>query len=379
VIVDPFEISIPEERLLDLRRRLVDTRWPDELDNADGRWGVRLDRLSELVAYWTDGFDWSAQERRLGLLPHFRARVGGLEIHFIHQRGRGPDPVPLILTHGWPGSFLEFEAVIPRLADPASWGGDPKDAFDVVVPSLPGFGFSQAPRQAGVSSRQVAALWAELMASLGYRRFGAQGGDIGAGVTAWLGRDFPDRLIGLHLNYTPGSYAPPADDPPPSDEERRFLASLADWAGAEGGYSHVQQTKPQTLGYALNDSPAGLAAWIVEKIDRWSDGLADGPISRDQILTNVSLYWVTQSATSSMRIYRENKLQPLAFAPGERVAPPLGYASFPKEISHPPRSWLERVFEVRQWTTMPRGGHFAAWEQPDLLVEDVRRFFRGFR
>ncbi|MGC1301600.1 MAG: alpha/beta hydrolase, partial [Caulobacteraceae bacterium] len=282
-----------------------------------------------------------------------------------------------------PGSFAEMEHVIPLLADPAAHGGDPADAFHVVAPSLPGFGFSPAPRSPGVSSRRIAELWRSLMQGLGYPRFAAQGGDIGAGVSAWMARLFPDGVVGAHLNYIPGSYRPPLDAAAPTvtEEEQAFLDRSASWAALEGAYAFLQGTKPQTLAYALTDSPAGLAAWIVEKFRAWSDcgGEVEQVFSLDALLTDISLHWFSESIDASLRLYKENRLAPLRFEGTERVTPPLGVALFPRELPTPPRSWVERVFDVQRWTPMPRGGHFAAMEQPELLVEDVRAFFRPLR
>ncbi|AJY10928.1 epoxide hydrolase [Burkholderia dolosa] len=379
--VEPFEIAIPDDAVADLRRRVRAYRAPTLTpaepwqQGADGAW------LSALAAYWADGFDWRAAERGLNRLPQFVAELGGERVHFVHRRGTGPKPYPLVITHGWPGSVFEFDSLIDRLCDPAAFGGDPADAFDVVAPSLPGFLFSAAPAASGTSAFQVADRWAQLMSGLGYARFGAQGGDLGAAVSIALGVRHGDAVDGIHLNFLPSSYEPAVDAAPPTDDEQAFLRRKSDWAALEGGYAHVHATKPHTLAAALNDSPVGLAAWIGEKFRGWSD--CDGDVarrfSRDTLLTGISLYWLTGCIGSSMQMYWENRLQPMRFAAGQRVAPPLAFARFPKEISRPPRSWIERVFDVAQWTDMPRGGHFAAMEEPDLLAADIRRFFRRFR
>lgn len=276
-----------------------------------------------------------------------------------------------------------MERIISLLADPSEHGGDRNDAFHVVVPSLPGYGFSQAPDRHGCSSSRVAELWRELMCGLGYTRFGAQGGDIGAGVSTWLARRFPESVIGFHLNYISGGYRPPLglSLPPVTAEEQAFLDAAAAWSATEGAYAHMHGTKPQTLAYSLNDSPAGLAAWIVEKFRTWSDcdGDLEQVVSLDELLTDISLYWFSGTVDAAIRMYKENRLDPLHFNPGERVDPPLGVALFPRELPMPPRSWVERVHNVARWTGMPRGGHFAAMEQPELLVEDVRAFFRPLR
>ncbi|WP_176039446.1 epoxide hydrolase family protein [Burkholderia stabilis] len=378
----PFNIAIPDHALEDLHRRLRDMRVPVLTPAGSWQQGIDGPWLRELTAYWADRFDWRAAERALNRLPQFVADAGGQRVHFIHRRGVGPRPYPLVVTHGWPGSVFEFEALIDRLCDPAAFGGDPDDAFDVVVPSLPGFLFSPAPEAPGMSAFQVADRWAALMSGLGYRRFGAQGGDLGAGVSIALGARHADVVDGIHLNYLPGSYAPPTDETSPlTEDERAFLTRGGEWAALEGGYAHMHMTKPQTLAVALNDSPAGLAAWIAEKFRAWSD--CDGDVSRrfshDTLLTGISLYWFTGCIGSSMQMYWENRLQPMRFAAGQRLAVPVAFARFPKEINCPPRSWLERVFDVVQWADMPRGGHFAALEEPDLLASDIRRFFRRFR
>ncbi|KWA24445.1 epoxide hydrolase family protein [Burkholderia territorii] len=378
----PFNIVIPDHALDDLQRRLRDTREPALTPAVPWQQGVDGAWLRELVAYWAGRYDWRAAERALNRQPQFVADAGGQRVHFIHRRGAGPTPYPLVITHGWPGSVFEFDALIDRLCDPAAFGGDPRDAFDVVAPSLPGFAFSPAPAAAGMSAFQVADCWAALMSGLGYRRFGAQGGDLGAGVSIALGARHADVVDGIHLNYLPGNYEPPTDTASPlTDDERAFATQRAEWVALEGGYAHVHMTKPHTLAVALNDSPAGLAAWIAEKFRAWSD--CDGDVARrfshDTLLTGISLYWFTGCIGSSMQMYWENRLQPMRFAAGQRVAVPLAFARFPKEISRPPRSWLERVFDVAQWTDMPSGGHFAAMEEPDLLADDIRRFFRRFR
>ena len=378
----PFQIHIAETRLEDLRDRLQGARWPIGILGHSWDEGSDVAFVQRLTQYWLTAFDWRAVEARLNHLPQYLATIAGEDIHFVHQVGEGPDPLPLIITHGWPGSFVEMEAIIPLLADPGAHGGDPADAFHVVAPSLPGFGFSPAPAARGVSARRIAQLWQGLMQGLGYNRFAAQGGDIGASVSMWIARQFPDTLVGAHLNYIPGSYRPPVKSPNDvSEEERAFLDRFAAWAGQEGAYAALQGTKPQTLAFALTDSPVGLAAWIVEKFRGWSD--CDGDVEKafglDALLTDISLYWFSDSIAASLRLYRENRLDPLAFAAGERVAPPLGVALFPRELPTPPRSWVERVFDVQHWNYMPAGGHFAALEQPQRLAEDIRTFFRPLR
>lgn len=379
----PFRISIPDAALHDLRVRLDRIRWPATLDADSWEDGASVSFMKRLVDHWRYRFDWRAQEERLSQLPNYMMTVNGQDIHFVHQRGTGPSPMPLVLTHGWPGSFVEMEHIIPLLANPGTHGGDPADAFHVVVPSLPGYGFSPAPLRAGVSSHEIAITWHCMMTRLGYSHFGAQGGDIGAGVSTWLARLFPDAVTGIHLNYIPGSYRPPLGEqmPPVTTEEQAFLDKGACWSALEGAYAALQGTKPQTLSFALTDSPLALAAWIAEKVRSWSDcnGDVESVIALDTLLTDISLYWFSDSLTASLRLYKENRLRPLVFAPGERVTTPLGVALFPRELPMPPRAWVERVFDVRRWTPMPAGGHFAALEQPKALAEDIRAFFRPLR
>lgn len=381
--ITPFTIAISDAALSDLQQRLSTTRWLDAMPNSGWNEGCDADFLKRIVTYWRDGFDWRAQEKRLNALGQFMTEVDGQSVHFIHRRGTGPAPMPLILTHGWPGSFVEMAAIIPLLADPGSHGGDPQDAFDVVVPSLPGYGFSPAPTSPGTASPRVAQLWAGLMTQLGYEHFGAQGGDWGAGVSTWLAWQFPQRVTGVHLNFIPGSYRPPLTDAEPAitAEEQTFLQTSSAWIDAEGAYGRIQGTKPQSLAFGLNDSPVGLAAWILEKFHGWSDfqGDIEQGFGLDELLTNLSVYWFTGTIGSSFRLYLEGRARPLHLASGQRVLPPLGVAQFPVELPMPPRSWVERCFDVQRWTMMPRGGHFAAMEQPQALAEEVRAFFRPLR
>jgi pimeloyl-ACP methyl ester carboxylesterase len=380
--VNRFDLPFSQFAVEDLRSRLEQTRWCD--DAPDETWEYGFDRqfLKDICAYWGHEFDWKAKVEWLSSFQHFRFDWEGGRTHFIHERGKGPAPMPLILTHGWPGSFVEMMRVIPLLTDPAAHGGDPADAFDVVVPSLPGYGFSDKPTSRGMNSFGIANLWARLMQALGYERFAAQGGDIGAGVTTVLGLRYAEHVIGIHLNYIPGSYRPYiTDETELTQEEHSFLAEAVRWNDNNGAYAHLQGTRPQTAAVALNDSPAGLAAWMLEKFREWSD--CDGDLyrsfTRDELLTNISLYWMTQTIDSSFRLYYENRRAPLHFEQNEFVQPPCAVARFPKEILSPPREWVERGYNVQRWTNMPHGGHFAAAEEPDLLVEDMRTFFRGLR
>ncbi len=381
--IQPYRVHVSDEILEDLRDRLAHTRWSDEIPGAEWDYGTNLAYLKELVAYWQDAFDWRAQEERINSLAHFRTTVDGLGIHFVQQRGKGPSPMPLVITHGWPGSFFEMHKILPLLTDPGSHGGDPADSFDVVVPSMPGYGFSDRTSQRGMHVMRISDLWAKLMTKgLSYDRFGAQGGDWGASVTAYLGLAYPQHLIGIHVTsmVRPTPYLGPGSREL-TEVEKGHLKQREDWLAAEGGYSHIQGTKPQTLAYGLNDSPAGLAAWIVEKYRTWSDcaGDVEKRFTKDELLTTVMIYWATQTINSSTRLYYETLRHPWEMKREERIQVPSAMAVFPKELSRPPREWGERSFNVQRWTEMPRGGHFAALEEPELLAEDIRSFFRPLR
>jgi pimeloyl-ACP methyl ester carboxylesterase len=375
--VTPYSIRIPEEVLVDLRQRLARTRWPDEVEDVGWKQGTNLAYLQELCAYWCEEFDWREQERKLNELPHFMTEIDGLGVHFVHVRGRGPEPFPLVITHGWPSSFFEIVKLIPLLTDPAAHGAESADAFDVVVPSMPGYGFSERPRQQFASAR-VPELWVELMRELGYPRFGAHGGDIGGGVAARLGQRHPATVAGIHVTNVYGSIK--EGNRPPSEAERRYLARQARWELEEGAYGELQATRPQTLAFALNDSPVGLAAWIIEKYRAWSDcgGDLEQVFTKDELLTNITIYWATQTAGSSLRPYWDARNNPDRPS-WTRVCVPCGIAVFPKDLDVPPREFAERSYDVRHWTEMPRGGHFAAFEQPDLLAADIREFFHDLR
>ncbi len=380
---EKFTIDVPEAVLDDLKRRLDATRWPDEIANGAWERGTNLAYLKSLAAYWREGYEWRRHEAALNRLPQYRLALDGLKIHFVHVRGKGPRPLPLVISHGWPGSFVEMAKLIPLLADPAAHGGSAEDAFDVVVPSLPGYGFSDPPREPGINPNAIAALWVRLMSALGYERFAAQGGDWGAAVTTALGLDHRERIVGLHLNFIAGRFLLGGTINEPAEDALAagYLAELRRWWDSEGGYNHEQSTKPQTLAYALNDSPVGLAAWIVEKFRTWSDcgGEVERAFGRDELLTNVMIYWVSGTIASSMQLYYESRERPLRLSAKNRVAPPVALALFPKEIPLPPRALAERGYNIRRWTVMPKGGHFAAMEQPELLAEDLRAFFRPLR
>lgn len=381
--VTPFTIAVSDADLADLHQRLDRSRLGAAMADTGWNEGTDSQFLARLLTHWRHSFDWRDREARLNRLPQYLTRIGEQSIHFVHQRGEGPNPLPLILTHGWPGSFIEMEAIIGLLADPGRHGGDPADAFHVVVPSLPGYGFSSAPTHPGTGPSEIAGLWSELMAGLGYPTFAAQGGDWGAGISTWLAWRYPERIIGLHLNFIPGSYRPPLGDDaaPVTGEEQAFLDQVAHWVEQQGAYARIQGTKPQSLAVGLNDSPAGLAAWLTEKFQAWSDCGDDleQVMSLDDLLTHLSVYWFTASIGSSMRLYLEGRKRPLHFTAGQKVLPPLGVARFAAELPMPPRSWVERVYNVQRWTELPQGGHFAAMECPQVLAQEIRDFFRPLR
>jgi pimeloyl-ACP methyl ester carboxylesterase len=379
----PFRPRADPDALEDLRARLRATRWPDAPEDAGWSLGTDLGYLRELVEYWADGFDWRAQEAALAAFPRFRVELGGLGIHFVHTRAAAPvtprSALPLILSHGWPDSFWRYSKVIALLTDPGAHGADPADAFDVVVPDMPGYGYSDRPVGPALNSIAVAGLWAELMSVLGYPRFGAAGGDIGSGVSRYLGLDHPDRVVAVHRTDAgaPVFAGDPADLAP---DERAWFEAIAAWGAAEGAYAAMHRTKPQTAAFGLTDSPVGLAAWIVEKLRAWSD--CDGDVERrftkDEILTNVTLYWLTGTIGSSMRMYNANA----AIAPAQharRVEVPSGFSFFPGDFARPPLTWLERTANVARVTEPPRGGHFAAFEEPEIYAAELREFFRPYR
>jgi pimeloyl-ACP methyl ester carboxylesterase len=381
--IEEFTINVPDTVLVDLARRLDATRWPDELKDVGWEYGSNLAYMKSLAGYWRNGYNWRQQEAALNALPQYRIALDGFHIHFVHVHGKGPAPLPLVITHGWPGSFVEMVKLIPMLTDPVAHDGRAEDAFDVIVPSLPGYGFSDRPRERGMDPSKIAALWVRLMDELGYQRFAAQGGDWGSAVSTALGLDHAERIIGIHLNYIAGRFLLGGTLDQRQDDEmaNTYLSELRAWWDSEGGYSHVHATKPQTLSYGLNDSPVALAAWIVEKFRTWSDcaGDVESVFTRDELLTNVMIYWVTETIHSSTRLYYETRMRPLRLSPANRVNPPVGFAVFPKEIPIPPRALAERGFNIARWTVMPKGGHFAAIEQPQLLAYDIREFFNTLR
>ncbi|MGI9591641.1 MAG: epoxide hydrolase family protein [Myxococcota bacterium] len=376
--IAPFRIAIPDAELGDLRERLRRARWPEVLDDPAWEYGIEQGALQDLARYWAEQYDWRKHEAELNRFPQFTTEIEGQGIHFLHVRSPHEDATPLVVTHGWPGSFVEFRHVIEPLTHPTEHGGEPGDAFHVVCPSLPGYGFSQPNTAKGWDAARTGKAWGELMRRLGYERYAAQGGDWGSFVSQETARFDPEHCFAIHLNFV---FTPPpsAEALAEMDEEAAAMfVSFQHYVAEESGYAQIQGTKPQTLGYALHDSPVGQLAWIAEKFRSWTDcdGVIENAISRDDLLTNVSVYWFTGTGGSSARFYREQRV-----GGGLEVRPkleaPLGVASFPKEVVRAPRAWIETKFDVRHWTDMPKGGHFAAMEQPELLVEDIRAFFRS--
>lgn len=365
----PFTIEISDEDIADLKRRLRETRWPDEVAGAEWDYGTPLSYLKELCKYWLDEFDWRAKEKELNQLDHYRANVDGLTVHYVWARAQTPNALPLIATHGWPSTFFELLKLIPLLTEPDADG----IAFDLVIPSMPGYGFSDRPNQRYFSAN-VPELWRSLMQGLGYETFFAHGGDIGGGITARLGQRHSDVVKGIHVTNVYG--AVDETEQPATEAEARHLEQQEAWFNEDWAYGVIQGHRPQTLGYGLNDSPAGLAAWIIEKYRAWSDcgGNIETVFTKDELLTNISIYWFTQTIASSFRPYYDNNHNPRPY-PWVKVLSPAAVAVFPADIATPPREFAERWYDVRQWTEMPHGGHFAALEQPDLLSADIRRFF----
>jgi pimeloyl-ACP methyl ester carboxylesterase len=373
--IRPYRIEVPNAVLDDLKERLARTRWPEAETVDDWSQGIPLAYTRDLAAYWADRYDWRSREAALNRFDHHLTEIDGLDIHFIHQRSPHDDALPLLITHGWPGSIAEFQKVIEPLVNPTS--GRPEDAFHIVCPSLPGYGFSGKPSRTGWGVDKIAQVWDTLMVRLGYDRYGAQGGDWGAAVTTQIGRN-RGHCIAIHLNM-------PIARPPAgsgggdlTEDEQQALAAFAEHRKWGTGYSKQQSTRPQTLGYGLVDSPVGQLAWVVEKFWAWTDcdGHPENVLSRDELLDNVMLYWVTGSGASSARLYWESFNR---FVTDGRVDLPTGVAAFPKEILRTPRRWCEAAYNITHWSTMPRGGHFAAFEQPELFVDDVRAFFATVR
>lgn len=378
ITIKPFRIAVEDDVLDDLKSRLRMTRWPEAELVDDWSQGAPLKWIQEVCRYWAEDYDWRGREARLNRFEQFTTEIDGLDIHFVHARSPHPEAMPLIITHGWPGSIVEFHKVIEPLTNPTAHGGAAANAFHVVCPSLPGFGFSAKPAATGWGVDRIAEAWTVLMARLGYTRYGAQGGDWGSAVTTSIGARDPEHCVGIHITLAMGT--PPRTEDEPTPEETRAIKSIKYYADHDSGYSKQQSTRPQTVGYGLTDSPAGQAAWILEKFWAWTDcdGHPENILGRDELLDNVMLYWVTATAASSARLYWES------FGPGRRVATqvhiPTGVAVFPREIVPPVRRWMEaRYTDIRHWSEMSKGGHFAAFEQPELFVSDVRAYFGTLR
>ena len=381
--IEKFEIRVGDAELDDLKQRLERTRWPDQIPGSGWGYGTDLAYLQELCAYWREQFDWRAQEALLNRFEHYRTQIDGQNLHFVHARSKAEAALPLVITHGWPGSVFEFYKIIGPLTDPEAHGGSAQDAFHVVCPSMPGYGFSGPTTQPGWDVRRVAEIVAKLMARLGYAPYGAQGGDWGALVTTHLGLVDAEHLAGIHLNMVVAGPPPGVENPMEglSPQELEGLTALGGFQEHETGYQQIQGTKPQTLGYGLTDSPAGLAGWIVEKFRSWSDcdGDVEKRFSKDELLANVMIYWVTRTINSSVRLYCESMRAGSFGLPPRKVEVPTGCAIFPKELIRMPRRWAEAQFDVRRWSVMPSGGHFAALEEPEALVAEIRSFFRELR
>lgn len=380
--IQQFEVHIPDTLLHDLEERLALARWPDEIPDSGWTYGTNLGYPKELIDYWQHKFKWREQEAKLNKFDQFKTLVDGVNIHFIHMRGKGANPIPIILTHGWPDSFYRFYKVIPMLTDPERFGGKAEDSFDVIIPSLPGFGFSD---RKAMPDEAIAEIWAKLMGEiLGYKKFTAAGGDLGSGVTKYLALNHADLVSAIHLTdvgFPTGQELSEAVQM--SEAEQEFARFIQHWLFTEGAYFMIQATKPQTLGYSLNDSPVGLASWIVEKFYAWSDcnGNVENRFTKDELLTNIMIYWITETSSSSSRMYMENTRATFAKPPTPgrvRSEVPAAVALFPADAPLP-REWAERKVNLKRWTKMPRGGHFAALEEPELFVSDLREFFRDFR
>ncbi|MDA0861477.1 MAG: epoxide hydrolase [Proteobacteria bacterium] len=380
--VTPFTLSVPDSELSDLKQRLKNTRWPDEIPNNNWSYGADLGYLKDLCAYWENDYDWRAHEAVINQFKQYKTKVAGIDLHFIYEEGKGENPQPLLLSHGWPGSVYEFHKIIPMLTDPVSYGGSAEDSFTVIAPSLPGYTFSFKPGQARFTVEEITDAFAELMTKvLGFKSFVAQGGDWGGFVTSRMGFVYPELLKAIHLNFLAVRRDPSILENP-SEEEAVFLKQLNEFLKDETGYQWIQGTKPQTLAYGLTDSPVGLAAWLVEKFHTWTDhqGDLDGYFGRDTMLTDIMLYWTTGAIGSSFWPYYARMHSPWPIPIGKTVDVPTGYIQFPKEILSPPRSVADLFYSnIQSWTECERGGHFAALEQPELLVKDMRQFFRAYR
>ncbi len=373
-MIKEFTVNISDENIKELNSKIKNTRWPDEMDNSSWEYGTNLSYMKELSEYWLNTFSWKKVEDKINSYPNYTFDVDGNSIHFIHVKSKHKNAIPIIITHGWPGSFLEMFKLIPLLTQNEEF------PFDLVIPSVIGFGFSSKATKEGCNNTYIASLWHKLMLELGYTKYAAQGGDIGSGISTRLAMNYPEHLIGLHLNYVSDSFKPAYyDENNLSKEVIQYNEELDAWAQKEAGYAYIQSTKPLTLSYGLNDSPIGLCAWIIEKFNSWSDndGNIENVFTKDELLANVSLYWFTQTIHSSVRIYNENSKNPMVFKKNNYIKVPVAYTQFPKELSKPPKEFLSKGYNIQRWTVMPKGGHFAANECPDLIAEDLREFFKS--
>ena len=375
-MIEKFKVNIPQSELDDLNDRIKKVRWPDEIKNSDWKYGTSLSYIKELANYWLEEFDWRIIEKEINSFPNFIADVDGNQIHFLHIKSNKKNAIPIIITHGWPGSFLEMLKIIPHLTE------SEESPFDLVVPSIIGFGFSKKPTENGSDYGFNADLWHKLMLKLGYNKYGLQGGDIGAGISIKIAQKYPKSIIGLHLNYISDSYKPYSEENENIETHIvKFQKATQMWNEREGAYASLHSTKPLSLAYGLNDSPIGLCGWIIEKFNAWSDNNGDieNSFTKQELLANVTLYWLTQTIHSSIRMYHEISNSPLKFEKDDFVKTPVGFAKFPKEIPTPPRDYIEKGFNVVHWTEMPKGGHFPALEQPKLLADDMIRFFEKLK
>jgi len=373
-MITEFKCQIPQTAIDDLKLRISQTRWTDEIKDSGWKYGASLSYLKELAEYWLNEFDWRKVENKINQYPNYIAEIEGNKIHFLHIKGKGKISVPLIITHGWPGSFLE----LCKLIDPLT--ADPAFSFDLIIPSIPGFGFSEKITSPGCNLWFISELWSKLIKKLGYQKVIAQGGDFGAGISTALALKHPENMLGLHLNYMHSSYFPFLSQTEQlTEDEIQYQKKAADWYIKEGAYSHQHRTKPLTLGHALNDSPVGLCGWIVEKFYGWSDcnGNIESVFTKEELLSNISLYWFTKTIHSSIRLYNETTLAPLHFLKNDFIHTPVGIARFRKEEPFPPRRFIERGFNIQQWTDIASGGHFAAMEQPLSLANDIIQFAKS--
>lgn len=374
-MISQYTPHAADEALNDLRSRINLTRWPDEINNSGWEFGAGLTFMKDLADHWKDKFNWRDTEKLINSFPNYMYEKNDLKIHFLHIKGKNKDSIPLIITHGWPGSFLEMIKLIPLLTD------NNEIVFDLIIPSIPGFGYSSKVTQPGCNLWFIANQWHELMEELGYKKYMTQGGDFGAGISTALALKYPENVAGIHLNYIPGSYVPHLPkNKKLTKEETKFRKHVDAWYTKEGSYAHQHRTKPLTLAYGLNDSPVGLCAWIIEKYASWSDSgvNAFNIFTKDELLSNVTLYWLTETIHSSIRLYNENSKAPLVFSANDFVKVPVGIAHFEKEDPFPPEAYIKRGYNIQHWSDFSEGGHFAAMEQPETMAKDIRAFAKKY-